>query len=183
MEELLLSRPSADPAGTPAGIYLPPASFRGVQPGEVHAARFSPPPNLRKRQYTGRRLAGIKYERKVHLHLSALYGDLYLASPWLSFRVDNRLRFCQPDGLLFLPPEGRLILVEVKYQHTADAWWQTRHLYGPVLQSIFPAALWALEACEVVKWYDPAVRFPEQLVLANEINMKTPAFKVHIWKP
>jgi hypothetical protein len=107
----------------------------------------------------------------------------YVRSPWIKFLSDGRWRWCQPDGLLFLPEQGRLVVVEVKYQHTADAWWQVRHLYQPVLEHIFPRRLWEYEACEIVKWFDPAIVFPEKLVLALDPDMRHKDFKVHIWKP
>jgi hypothetical protein len=68
----------------------------------------------------------------------------------------------------------------VKYNHTSDAWAQLKLLYLPVLQAIFPAKLWQFDCCEVVKWYDPAVVYPEPVVLAHDITMRHQAFKVHI---
>jgi hypothetical protein len=165
----------------PAHASLPPAGFHPAQ--SIQHAEFTSPPALRRHRYTGRRLQGIKYERKVHEYLERLYGGLYVPSPWLRFFSEGKWRWCQPDALLFMPSEGRIIIVECKYQHTSDAWWQVRHLYGPVLQHIFPPALWSFEVCEVVKWFDPAVCIPERVVLANEVDMPHSAFKVHIWKP
>jgi len=159
----------------------PPEGFRPA--GLVRAAFFVTEPTFRKRKYTGRRLEGVRYERRVHEHLAQAYGDRYVPSPWLRFLGETGWRFCQPDGLLFDFPRGRITVVEVKYQHTADAWWQVRHLYLPVLQKLFPPHLWAFDFCEVVKWYDPATLFPERTVLAQEVCMAHPAFKVHIWRP
>lgn len=158
-----------------------PAGFR--QPGPVYGAHFSAPPSLRQRRYTGRRAEGVRYERAGQAFLQDLYGDFYLASPWLKFFTNGQWRWCQPDGLLFEPQLGRIHIVEFKYQHTTDAWWQTRHLYAPVLRELFPPAAWDLQVCEVVKWFDPAVVYPEKVVLANEVHLNSPAFKVHIWKP
>ena len=158
-----------------------PAAFRPA--GRVLRASFALPPAIKKKRYTGRRLQGIRYERKVHEYLELLYGDRYVSSPWLRFFAEGKWRWCQPDGLLFDLQSGRITIVEVKYQHTSDAWWQVRHLYQPVLQAMFPEKLWSFDACEIVKWYDPDTRFPEKLVLAQEISMKHPAFKVHIWRP
>lgn len=163
------------------GLSPPSAAFRPA--GKVLSAHLCLPPVLRRKRYTGRRLEGIRYERKVHEYLSSLYGDRYIASPWLRFYTGGAWRWCQPDGLLLDPARGRLTIVEVKYQHTSDAWWQIRKLYQPVLEAIFPPALWAYDACEVVKWFDPATIFPEKTVLAQEVSMAHPSFKVHIWRP
>lgn len=158
-----------------------PQAFRPA--GNVLAAEFCSPPALRKKRYTGRRLAGIRYEKKVHEYLLSFYGDRYLPSPWLKFFAEGKWRWCQPDGLLLDLIRGKIVIVEVKYQHTSDAWWQVQHLYLPVLQKIFPEKLWGFEFCEVVKWYDPDTPFPVKTVLAQEVCMPHPAFKVHIWRP
>lgn len=162
---------------------LPPAPNNFTPAIGVLHAEFSTAPALRKKRYTGRRLQGIRYECAVHEHLLFRYGARYLPSPWLKFFADGRWRWCQPDGLLFDFVRGRITIVEVKYQHTSDAWWQVRHLYQPVLEHMLPNILWTYEVCEVVKWFDPAVAFPERTVLAGEVDMRHKDFKVHIWKP
>jgi len=163
-------------------VYVPPAtSFKPA--GHVLAANFANPPALRKKRYTGRRLQGVRYEARVHDYLGSLYGDRYISNPWLRFFSEGVWRWCQPDALLLDPARGRITIVEVKYQHTSDAWWQVRHLYQPVLEAMFPPRLWTFDACEVVKWYDPATLFPERTVLAQDIGMKHSHFKVHIWRP
>lgn len=162
----------------------PSPAHEGFRPaGRVLSAGLCLEPALRKKRYSGRRLAGIQYERKVHTYLDSLYGERYIPSPWLRFFSDGKWRWCQPDGLLLDFSRGILTVVEVKYQHTSDAWWQVRHLYMPVLKEIFPETLWSFEACEVVKWYDPATSFPEKVVLAQEPGLHHPAFKIHIWRP
>lgn len=158
-----------------------PDGFRPA--GHVLTAEFTTPPALRKKRYSGRRLAGVQYEKKVHAYLEQLYGERYVQSPWLKFFSDGKWRWCQPDALVIDLPRGRILIIEVKYQHTSDAWWQVRRLYEPVLRIIFPDVLWTYEFCEVVKWYDPAVDFPEKVVLAQEPGMPHKAFKVHIYRP
>ena len=161
---------------------LAPSGFRPA--GRVLAANFAVPPALRKRRYTGRRAEGVKYEKRVHEYMGDLYGDKYIANPWLKFfSAGQAWRWCQPDAILLDPFKGKLVIVEVKYQHTSDAWWQVKQLYFPVLSIIFPPQLWKYEFCEVVKWYDPDTSFPEPTVLANDIAMPHEAFKVHIYHP
>lgn len=169
-----------------SNIPSPVPAPQGFRPaGRVLSANFALPPAIRKKRYTGRRLEGVRYERKVQDYLSSFYGDRYIPSPWLRFFPAGekaQWRWCQPDGILIDLPRGRITIVEVKYQHTADAWWQVRHLYLPVLQVMFPASHWEFDFCEVVKWYDPATLFPEKVVLAQEVSMRHPSFKVHIWR-
>lgn len=166
----------------PQTDFPAPQGFRPA--GIFRGAEFAQPPALRKKRYTGRRLEGIRYEKKVHAYLEALYGNKYLPSPWLRFFTqEGKWRWCQPDGLLLDVVKGRITIVEVKYQHTADAWWQVRCLYEPVLRSMFPPHLWEFECCEVVKWFDPLTLFPEKTVLAQEVSMHHSSFKVHIWRP
>lgn len=167
--ELELDLTSAPPTFKPAGAVL--------------AASFSSPPALRRRRYSGARAQGVRFEKKVQEYLLARFPESYLPSPWLRFFSGGKWRWCQPDGLLFDLGRGIITIVEVKYQHTSDAWWQTKMLYAPVLREIFPAHLWTFEFCELVKWFDPATSFPERVVLANEVSMPSKSYKVHIWRP
>lgn len=161
-----------------------PSGFRPA--GLVLSASFATPPAIRKKRYTGARLAGVLYEKKVQDHLQSLYGDRYVPSPWLRFfprEEAARWRWCQPDAILLDVVAGRITIVEVKYQFTSDAWWQVKHLYYPVLRTMFSEKYWEFDFCQVVKWYDPATPFPEKVVLAQEVGMKHSSFKVHIWRP
>jgi len=73
--------------------------------------------------------------------------------------------------------------VEVKYQHTPNAWVQLVRLYLPVLESAF-GPLFRYATCEVVKWYDPAVVFPQRVTMTPDLlNVRPGEFGVHIWKP
>lgn len=166
---------------------VPPA--KGFRPaGVVEWVRYSPvpPPFIHKQRRYGKRAQGVRYEGKVQEHLLSLYPENYIPSPWFCFSelgVD-RIRWCQPDGLLILPLSGLIILMECKLQHTSDAWWQLRWLYLPVIARAFPPNLWKYGFCEVVKWYDCAIPFPEAIKLkANVADVRAEEFGVHIWKP
>lgn len=161
----------------------PPSSFTPA--GEVYEAEVSqvPPPFVRQTRRTGRRGAGIRYEKSVQEYLLNRYGQAYIPSPWLRFRSDNGWRWCQPDGLILQPAEARIIVVEVKYQHTSDAWWQVERLYKPVLRKLFNDE-WKFDACEVVKWYDGTVPYPCRVMLCEDVSRVPPeAFGVHIYRP
>ena len=168
-------------------ICPPPKRFKPA--GELLWAEFSPtaPDFSKKKRRTGRRRQGMLYEKKGHGHLTDLYGERYVPSPWLRFTdtISDRARWCQPDGLLIEPERGVITLVEFKYQHTSDAWWQLRQLYEPVVGFLFPHDRWELRVCEVVKWYDPATLFPERVRMIPEIHslQSSKEFGVHIWKP
>lgn len=132
---------------------------------------------------TAARAAGIKYEKAINLRLEGEFGSSYLASPWFRFSdsLEARPSFCQPDGLLFLPEEGKIVIVEIKLRHCVEAWWQLRHKYERVVAAVFPLDLWGISTCEVVKWYDPSTVFPEPIALCPYIE-KAPydRFNVHI---
>jgi hypothetical protein len=104
--------------------------------------------------------------------------------PWIQFQEkgEDRFRWCQPDCLAFDPWNGRIIIIEAKYQHTSDAWWQLRQLYFPVVEYLFPS--YSIHLVEVCKWYDPAIYFPEQIDMIPKIeNCRIERIGVHIWKP
>lgn len=159
----------------------PPTSFRPAN--NVQAAYItSSPPYARRRVYTGRRLQGVKYEKKVHEYLLAI-DEEYIPGPWIKFFAEGKWRYCQPDGFRISLSEGRITLVEIKYQHTSDAWWQLKYLYEPVLRKLFPEDLWEFDFVEIVKWFDPLTRFPCETHLVADPFRKSEDFKVHIWKP
>lgn len=134
----------------------------------------------------GRRAEGVRYERKLQVFLQEFYGKFYIPGPWFSFYEVGfgRIRYCQPDGLLFQPYEGLITIVEAKLQHTAAAWWQLRLLYLPVIVKAFGGTRWRFAVCEVTKWYDPGITFPEKPRLRASIADTEPGeIGVHIWRP
>lgn len=164
--------------------FLPPSTFKPA--GTVISAKWSSAPAFAAapKRRTGRRAQGVRYERKVHEHLAELYPDRYVSSPWIRFTnvEDNNARWCQPDGLIIDLHAGEIVIVEVKYQHTSDAWWQLEKLYKPVLKVLFPPKLWSLRCVEVVKWFDPMTNFPVPTKM-SERPTGVGDFSVHIWKP
>jgi len=131
----------------------------------------------------GRRAQGIRYEKGLHAHFLELFGDSYIVSPWFQYREgdESRVRWCQPDGLLIDFPRGQITIVEAKYQHTVDAWWQLQRYLAVVGRVFGPSFTYAV--CEVVKWYDCAVRFPEPVRLLDRLeHSRCGGFQVHIWK-
>jgi hypothetical protein len=111
--------------------------------------------------------------------LAREFGDRYTANPWLRFRDDAGLHWCQPDGILRGP--DRVVIVEVKYNHTIEAWRQLRLLYEPVVGWLEELPI---SVVEVVKWYDCAVQFPEEVKLVKDVGVFTGReFGVHIFRP
>lgn len=164
-------------------ITPPKPNFRPVQ--EVRWARFtSKPPFVVRPQRRGRKAQGIRYEHKVQGCLSERFPEKYLPSPWIVFDDGDceRVRYCQPDGLIIDLERGRVTIVEIKLQHTPHAWWQLRWLYLPVVRALFAADhLWQYEVVEVVRWYDPAISFPEPVALCADVdNVPAGKFGVHI---
>jgi len=147
------------------------------------AFRREAPPWAHFRHPKGARARGVAYEKKMQALFTSLYPVEYVASPWFSFNEGTapRPRWCQMDGLLFLPYDHRLVLVEYKLQHTARAYWQTRDLYLPVLRCAFPPSLWEIAYTEVCHWYDPSIPFPERPYLCPDITLsRIGSFNVHI---
>lgn len=161
-----------------------PKNFSPVEAVEWVVPLEQQPPFISRQRRTGRRAQGVRYERRGHQYFQHKFGGWYFAGQWWKFKADGaEPRWCQTDGLLFDPDAGRITLLEFKYQHTSDAWWQLRKLYAPIIRRAFGDA-WEYAVCEVVKWYDPAVAFPEPVKLAKCPTIVRPGeFGVHIWKP
>ena len=143
----------------------PPAPSRFRAAVGVRSAKFLPerPPFISRGRSVGRYAAGIKYELGVGqlLELWALGRDeiTLRLGQWLEFEDRGGRRWCQVDALWIDRREHRCLVCEVKYSHTADAWWQLKHLYVPVLSRAMPG--YAFGMLEIVHWLDPAVVWPE----------------------
>ena len=163
----------------------PPRNFHPA--GTVHSPKLElTEPMFKRSRSTEAQAAGIRYERKAQAYLCTTFPHHYIAGPWFSYqRGDEAKRiWCQPDGLLIDIKVGYICLIEIKLRHTSDAWWQTRHLYLPVIKSLFGEETWRYGIIEVVRWYDPDIQFPERYKLVPELNRVCPEkFGVHIWKP
>lgn len=161
-----------------------PKNFDPVGPVEWVTPLEHQPPFITRKKRRGRRALGIKYELRGHDHFFQKFGEFYFPSQWWKFKeVDKAPRWCQTDGLLIDPYVGLITVLEFKYQHTSDAWWQLRKLYLPVVSTAFGFD-WEYSVCEVVKWYDPSTAFPERVKMAKCPSIVRPGeFGVHIWKP
>lgn len=152
-----------------------------------------------KTRVKGVRRQGINYEKKAQSYLKGLVlkeqlnnpardteNYSYLMSPWLMFRSEKdnpgSIRFCQPDGIVVDLANKRIVIVEVKLQHTIGAWWQLRELYEPVLRRIYVG--FEFSVVEVVRWFDPQVKYPESVFpIENPLEAKPGKFCVHIYCP
>lgn len=155
---------------------------------DIRWAEFSknPPSFARPKRLRGRRAEGIRYEKKAHLHFKEEFKEKYVISPWIKYKVygSNKILWAQPDGLHIDIELGMIIVCEMKYQHTSEAYWQTIGKYIPLVQKIFGTHMWKFGVVEIVKWYDCAVKFPAKVTLRDCISKVRPGeFGVHIWKP
>lgn len=142
--------------------------------------------------FTRAQKEGLRYEKKVHEYLKSLLiksqnMDFEIKiSPWIMFRAQSddrkRIRFCQPDVLLISKDNSRIVLCEIKYQHTNDAWKQLRLLYEPVLKHIYPLA--SIACLEICKWFDPHTNFGEHFYYSEDPLQATASqLGVHIFRP
>lgn len=113
--------------------------------------------------------------------LQRRYELAFVPSPWFAFYSRDRptVQYCQPDGLLFVEEEAKVVICEIKYQHVADAYFQLRGKYVPVVQSAFPGL--HVATCEIVKWFDPQTNFPCAVSMQPDPSrMHVEDFGVHI---
>jgi hypothetical protein len=154
--------------------------------GQVEWAKLSPTPTfaLSKPRPTSRKRLGIKYESEAHKHLGQAYKGIYVPRPWLVYYAFSSRRWCQPDGLIIDIPAGHITIVEAKYCHVADAWWQLVCLYLPVVSKMFGNELWTYSTVEIVKYYDPSLPCPQQPTLVSKPHpIPSGIFGVTIWRP
>jgi hypothetical protein len=164
-------RPPSLPSNFKPAINVSYAALAKQEPAFVTAAT---------KRVRGRRAEGLRYERKAKSALLDRFPAHFIPGPWLCFRCDSgQLRWCQPDGILLDIANGRCIVIEIKYHHTGDAWWQLWRLYIPVLQVLLPG--FTFSAVEIVKWFDPSVYFPATIMAADPSReIPAPYTGIHI---
>lgn len=142
--------------------------------------------------FTRAQKEGLRYEKKALEYLRELLINAkdvnfeLFTSPWIIFKQGSdprtRLRFCQPDAVFISETNKRIIIVEIKYQHTPDAWRQLRLLYEPVIKFMYPDFDIAL--VEICRWFDPHTQFPEQYYYnENPLQSTFGKLGVHIYHP
>lgn len=142
-----------------------------------------------KRRARGAKGRGLRYEAQAHNGMSRAFDGLYVPSPWFRYkRFSNPgvWSFCQPDGLGFDFHRGVCFVVEVKYKHTADAYFQLYDRYLPMLDFWLNRhqKLWQLAPIEVCYWFDRATAFPTVISLQRNVKDARPnEMSVNIWRP
>lgn len=161
---------------------LPPPRFSPAR--EVYLAERTVSPHGTPRPRNAAFKAGLRYEKKVQDFLTKRFSVLYDRGPWFRFREARSAswRYCQPDGLLAY--EDFLLIVEVKTRWCAEAWWQLRYLYAPVVQMVLRPR--ALGFCVVTRSFDPAITVPGPTTFVDDIEeirrLPSEETGVFIWK-
>lgn len=143
----------------------------------------TPPPFLKPdSRPTGRRRTGLKYEAQVHEEFERRYPTAYTPCPWIRYWIRGRERWCQPDGLLIDPRAGKIVVVEVKLQHTQDAIRQLFDLYIPLIEEMFES-LYRVAGLEVVRWFDGTLATSMRPILCAEPQRaRLDCLNVHIYE-
>lgn len=140
--------------------YLPQGSIKNVW-------RSEDPYRGKRFRRSGAQKAGLAFQKHV-VKWAGERNDLFLeVGPWFAFTDDSDSRhFCQPD--LLIRVNGLVLVCEIKLRWTADAWWQLRKIYLPVLEKFWPTSSFA-PVC-LCKSFDPAVSFPEEIQIRSELE-------------
>ena len=144
------------------------------------------PSFVRPSRAKGARAVGLRYEKKVLEKYSSKFPH-FIASPWFRYTLRNlpeRTNYAQPDGLFIDIATGLVTIIEIKYAHTADAYFQLVDKYIPIVSHFFKGGDWRFAVCEVVHWYDGATAFPTRVRLLDDPFAARPGFfGVHIVRP
>lgn len=175
--------PQLTPDRCPVVSVPPPARYRALS-GVPRLVSWSSSQAKGSKGFTEAQKSGLRYEAKVQDYLIEKLGPSYLPAPYLHFVDDNGYRTLVPDGL-FLTYNGRVVIFEIKSQHMSEAWYQLRKLYEPVVKQL--DFVKQTSCIEVVKSFDPAMPFPEDVRLCPDLEsaLASPLelFKVLKWRP
>ena len=128
----------------------------------------SPPATAKFTRRTRAQRAGLTYEKKALAELQQAL-PLFLSHLPFSFMAEYGRERCIPDGVAISSRDRSLLtIIEVKHSHSADAWFQLKHLYLPVLRAAFPRH--RIQLLEVCKSYDPAVHVPDRQQFVTDVR-------------
>ena len=169
-EGLSPGSPTATLAEGPAAIAAPIHSYFKREAGplvraQLHFGQYSQLP--RPASLASQR--GVRYEKKVLRLLAQRFGDRLLPGPLFTFVSRNgSSQRCYPDALLFSEDWSTLCVLEVKYRHTGDAWWQLNRFYLPIIRLALP--MFRVCAAEITASYDPAQRLPSPVAFVDSAD-------------
>lgn len=150
----------------------------------IKSAKFCQKPDfIRTIHHRGRRRQGVKYEAIVQDFLTRTFNTSHNPSPWIEYKLGNgwQTYYCQPDALINIEP-GKILIVEVKYQHTPEAYFQLFDKYEPLVRKMFPAC--TTTCIEICKWFDPNIVCPKEVTLCQDLlHAKPGKLNVHIFNP
>lgn len=175
------ARLNREVAGSPVQVP-PPPGFRFVKEPVLRAEwRFETdvlfPPGM-----TSAQKAGLRYEKKIILELVDMLQKLIHVAPTIEYEDAAGLGYAIPDAVI--SDNHGICVVEIKYQHMPDAWWQLRKKYEPLVRHIHPDK--KIHLVEICRSLDCAMPFPEPLKVVESIaelrDMESGSLGVLQWK-
>ena len=100
---------------------------------------------------------GLRYERKVLHSLGSRFGCACAPQLPFFFQTNAKRGRAIIDALVVLPGR-RALVVEVKTQFSADAWYQLHKFYLPIVQDALCG--WTCRGLVVTASFDPWVKVP-----------------------
>ncbi len=100
---------------------------------------------------------GLSFENRVQkfLQKEQLNSNwLFLKNRWFAYKTEGKhhWQYAEMDGIIIVPEELRVLIVEVKLKHSNLAYRQMNNLYRPILQHLQP--VWRVDMLEVVRYCD-----------------------------
>lgn len=169
----------------PSTASKPPATFRrAIRSAEEASAAWllgGGPFGKASSGRTAAQKAGLRYERGVKGRLELLFDNFH-SGPWYAYRLRNEVRYCQPDGLVFLP--DLTIIFEIKHSFVPEALDQLQRLYAPVIRLAHCVDRLALVT--ICRNFDPQRADGERQCLVRDIEIDTlrklSAVGVYLWR-
>lgn len=175
----LLGSDRAASAGA-APSHFPPPRFRPLL-GPTQNVQLRVAPYIPSVGETAAQKSGLRYEALIQEKIRKEFPG-YLAAPYIHFEDAYKARTAQPDGILAF--DRHVFIVEIKYQHVPEAWWQLQRLYYPLVCRLWPAR--EVSLLEICRSFDPHVAFPVEVVrvddLKNWVSEPRKEFGVLTWR-
>lgn len=161
-------------------LCVPPPRFKPLR-GSISEVQLRLPPYSASEGGTWAQKNGLRYEAKVQAMVVGEFPG-YLPGPCIHFKDNYVMRMAQPDGILVF--DDFVVVVEIKYQHMPEAWWQLDQLYKPLIAKLWPQK--QISLIEICRSYDPSMPFPVPIkrfdALKDWCSQYRSEFGVLVWR-
>jgi hypothetical protein len=162
---------------------LTPPMYATRKAGDVSTARLVDfKLHHKSKKLSAAQRLGLAFEKKAIVHLNWELSDEVFAHPTFRFNNGTPLdQYAIPDALWVAGKT--LTIFEIKLRHTADAYYQLKDLYAPIIAKAYPG--FAINLVEICRHYDRTIKLPGKVTFVDNLKahceIPREGFGIYLW--